>query len=84
MPRPTELQMGDVTLRAADGPFRILRHGGRSTDSWREIWSGPSVQSARTQFVNSSGVMRQGGVQLLAADGRTLAEQWAPRLRTRW
>lgn len=84
MPTPTELQMGDVTLRAEDGPFKLRRHGGRRTDTWREVWSGPSVQTARTQFVNTRGCLRQGGVELLAADGRRLAHAWGPRLRTRW
>ena len=76
--------MGKVWIDPKDGPFTLIRHGGRSIDVWRERWRGVSALTARTQFINTSGCMRQGGVRLLAFDGRIIADSWAPRLRTRW
>lgn len=80
----TTVQMGTTTIDPADGPFELRRHGGAASHHWRTVWRGASAESARTQYVNWQGTMRQGGVQLLAADGRVLAESHAPRLRTRW
>lgn len=82
--RPDNVQMGAVTIRAADGPFRLLRRGGRNRDAWRERWSGESVETARTQYNNTRGTMRQGGVRLVRRDGSTVVEDWAPRARSRW
>lgn len=84
MSGPDVVVMGKVSLRTSQGPFRLLRHGGRRGDTWREQWAGTSAQTARTQYVNTHGTMRQGGVRLLRADGSVVAEDWAPRLRSRW
>lgn len=84
MPRPTEVRMGQVTIRQADGPFKVLRHGGRRGDVWRVTWYGVSCETARTQYINTHGTMRQGGVRLVDAVERVLATDWAPRARSRW
>lgn len=82
--RPAAVRMGNVVIRAADGPFRVLRHGGRAGDRWRETWHGASCETARTQYINTMGCMRQGGTRLETASGQVITESWAPRARSRW
>lgn len=64
--------------------WRVERHGGRSTDKWRVVYSGPDEARARAVFTRERERMRQGGVQLVGPDGKVVASSWAPRLRTRW
>ena len=55
----------------------VLRHGGRSVDSWKCRGWGPN------QFDKLARAMRQGGVALVEK-GQILRFSSAPRLRTRW
>jgi len=64
------------------GRWVVIRHGGRSLDVWRVRYQGDDEAVARTTFKGIA--IRQGGLRLLAPDGRIVDSQWAPRLRTRW
>lgn len=63
--------------------YRVLRHGGRSSDSWRVAFDGDR-EAAERAYQRLYEAMRQGGVRLVDAEGRVLKGAWAPRLRTRW
>ncbi len=63
--------------------YTVLRHGGRATDRWREVYRGPERQ-ARRKYTKLRLDMRQGEVKLIGPDGTLLEYEWAPRLRTRW
>ena len=65
-------------------PWLVLRHGGRSTDSWKRYSCADDEQEAVDRFKAVEAAMRQGGVVLVDPDGVVRARAWAPRLRTRW
>jgi hypothetical protein len=69
---------------STDRFWRVLRHGGRASDDWREVVRTNVEQMARNRFASERERMRQGGVQLLAPLGTVVDSAWAPRLRTRW
>lgn len=64
--------------------WQVLRHGGRSTDFWRVLYSGPDEARARAVYSREKERLRQGEVRLVGPDGKVVSRQWAPRLRTRW
>ena len=59
--------------------FRLLRHGGRRTDRWREV----KTDQPFTKYDKMRKALRQGGLRLVRGD-TIVAETSAPRLRTRW
>lgn len=62
----------------------VLRHGGRSTDDWRVVFSGRDELTAREQYAKAALALRQGGVELVSPDNVVTARTIGPRLRTRW
>lgn len=66
------------------GFFAVLRHGGRSNDSWRVKISSDDRLTADRYFQKFHISMRQGGVALLDPEGKCLRYFEAPLLRSRW
>ncbi len=85
MTPPTVPEAGPQPVEGSRERFwRVLRHGGRSSDDWREIIATNDEQMARDKYRAAREAMRQGGVQLVMPLGTVLESAWAPRLRTRW
>ena len=64
------------------GSWAVVRHGGRRLDTWRVKHLGKDEAAARKAYARID--IRQGGLRLVAPDGRIVQSEWAPRLRTRW
>lgn len=81
---PVDSLSPEHNLPDLSGCWAVLRHGGRSVDSWRVRYRGQQEEAARDAFKKCA--IRQGGLRLrlYAPDGRLVESQWAPRLRTRW
>lgn len=63
--------------------WRVLRHSGRSGDSFREVFAGVEAK-ARARYARLATALRQGAVRLISPDGSIEASASVPRLRTRW
>lgn len=68
----------------ATGHWRLLRHGGRRCDHWRDLKCPDDEKQARKLYDAECCGMRQGGLRLIAPDGRIAAARWTASLRTRW
>lgn len=67
-----------------NGPgWCILRHGGRSSDTWR-VQAGPFAQEPTSLWRKARGAVRQGGLRMVDPEGKVVKEYQAPRLRSRW
>jgi hypothetical protein len=60
-----------------------MRWSGKQGTAMRVRFIG-TEQKAREVYAKLHYAMRQGAVELLDGDGRTVLLDWAPRLRTRW
>jgi Domain of unknown function (DUF5348) len=63
--------------------WTVMRWSGRDCDAPRVRFVG-TPDKARAKYTKLHEVMRQGGVELIDADGKIVERAWAPRLRTRW
>jgi hypothetical protein len=75
---------GRAVVPAHVAPWLVLRHGGRCTDSWKQVGCADDEQEACDRFKAVEAAMRRGGVVLVDPDGVVRGRAWAPRLRTRW
>lgn len=67
--------------------YLVERHGGRSNNAWRVVFSSENYEEASERFSDIKEDMRQGGLRLidtLAGGRRTDRHYQAPLLRTRW
>lgn len=70
------------SVRQRDGSWLVLRHGGRSTDTWRIVFRG-AESKARARYERLYISFRQGVIELVSPTAIE-AKSSAPRLRTRW
>lgn len=63
--------------------FKVLRHGGRSTDEWRTLLETDDYGKAEERFNKVALKLRQGRVVITDGE-RVIKSEWAPLLRTRW
>lgn len=70
-------------LLAVRMTYVVVRHGGRISDSWRQLYVGDDEQRATAIFERAQARLRHGTVELVRA-GITLKRASAPTLRTRW
>ena len=81
-----------TAIRRPHRQWLVLRHGGRSNNSWRNAaereaagWGNPYTEgNARTLFGRISTRLRQGAVALINPTGEVVEFDSAPLLRTRW
>lgn len=64
--------------------WRVLRHGGRRTDKWRQLDCGPDEDQARFAYQVEARKLRQGSLHLVDENGAVVEQTSAPMLRTRW
>lgn len=81
MPKPSPEEIAAV---AQKGYWCVLRHGGRSSDSWRLRVGYENEEEGIVAFRKVRDSMRQGGVTLISQSLSINRHQEAPRLRTRW
>jgi hypothetical protein len=65
------------------GKWTVMRWSGCDSDAPRKVFAGIE-EKARARYVKLYREMRQGMVELMDGDGKTVDRAWAPRLRTRW
>lgn len=63
--------------------YRVERHGGTRRSQWRTLYEGDDEARARRVYDREAKKMREGRV-VLAQDGKVIASEWSPSLRTRW
>lgn len=63
--------------------WTVKRHGGRRSDSWRDLYYGDDAKKAEAVYRKAEISLRQGEVRL-EADGLLDKRAWAPRLRSNW
>jgi hypothetical protein len=63
--------------------WMVRRWGGLNRYPHRVVFVG-SEHEARAKFDKLHRDMRQGTVELVDDEGKTVKRDWAPRLRTRW
>jgi hypothetical protein len=62
-----------------DKRWTVMRWSGRDS----KVFSG-SEDKARAKYAKLYQAMRQGAVELIDGEGKTMDRAWVPRLRTRW
>lgn len=73
-----------VELDRPSGYWRVLRFGGRVTDTWRTVLATDDEAKARKKYEALAAALRQGRIVLQRPDGTKAASGWGPTLRTRW
>jgi hypothetical protein len=63
--------------------WTVMRWSGRDGDTPRKVFAG-TKDKARAKYAKLYRDMRQGTVELMDGEGKTVDRAWAPRLRTRW
>jgi hypothetical protein len=63
------------------GIWKVMRHGGRKTDHWRQVFAGDE-SAARVAFSKEDSRLIQGSITLLDPDGKTIAHRWARKYRS--
>lgn len=81
MSKPSPEQIAAV---APKGYWCVIRHGGRSTDSWKLRVGYEDDTEALGEFCLRRAEIRQGGLAVIAHDGSLYKYYEAPRLRSRW
>jgi hypothetical protein len=66
-----------------DKRWTVMRWSGRDSNAPRKVFSG-SEDKARAKYAKLYQAMRQGAVELINGEGKTMDRAWAPGLRTRW
>lgn len=74
----------EISKTAPAGYWSVLRHGGRSTDSWKLKVGYENEDEGIAAFSAVRDAMRQGGVALISPSLSINRYQEAPRLRTKW
>jgi hypothetical protein len=63
--------------------WTVMRWSGRDRETPRKVFAGIE-EKARAKYAKLYRDMRQGMIELMDGDGKTVDRAWAPRLRTRW
>lgn len=72
------------TYCRAPGCWKVVRHSGRTGATWRTLYEGDDEASAWEVFYPAASTLRQGTVRIVTPEGKIVAGESAPRLRTRW